>query len=492
MLEILKKLGKHSAIYACSDILEKSIGFLLIPLYTKYLSPADYGIIELLSINLNMMILISVQGMTSSFFRAYSFDWDNDIERKEVVTTAYFYTVFSAFVIFSLLYLLSEKISIIVFSDSKYNFLLSLTFISGFFRVSTYIPFQVLRANSKSITFSIINFTQFLIGVSLNIFFVVYQRLGANGVFYANVIVSITTSLITFIVIKKHIIFSFSFDKLKRMLSFGLPYVPSGIFLWIITVSDRFFIQYYSSQTELGLYSLSYKFSKIADLLFVNPFMLVWPSIYFPLAKEKNARESFSKFMNIYSLFIAFGGLGLILFTGPVIHLITPKAFWRANDAVFLIVSSSILYGVLFVLNVGIEVTRKTKLNVITIGSSAFFNLLLNYLLIPSYGMMGAAVATFASYVFMIIVAQKINEKYYPIKYDWNKVFKVVFAFTVSISLSFIIKSENILNDFLCKLLLLSIYPIILYFLKYFSIAEIKSIRELSFQFIEKFKLKVT
>jgi O-antigen/teichoic acid export membrane protein len=116
MYQTFKTIIKHTAIYSTSDLLAKAVGFFLLPIYTRYLSPADYGILELLAVTLNIVIILVQQGMHSSFFRAYSFDYkDKEEDQKSIVSTSYLYLLFSSFIFLGGISLFSRPINNLLF-----------------------------------------------------------------------------------------------------------------------------------------------------------------------------------------------------------------------------------------------------------------------------------------------------------------------------------------------------------------------------------------
>ncbi|MFH0930367.1 MAG: oligosaccharide flippase family protein [Candidatus Zixiibacteriota bacterium] len=150
MYRTLKTIAKHTAIYSTADLLAKAVGFFLLPIYTRYLSPADYGILELLSVSLTIIIIFVQQGMQTSFFRAYSFDYkDKEEDQKEIISTSYLYLLFSSFIFLGIAALFSRPINNILFQSKDYTLLVRLTFITGFFNVLSTITFQLFGLSSS-------------------------------------------------------------------------------------------------------------------------------------------------------------------------------------------------------------------------------------------------------------------------------------------------------------------------------------------------------
>ncbi len=491
MYNTFKTIVKHTAIYSSADLLAKAVGFFLLPIYTRYLSPADYGILELLSVSLSIIIILIQQGMQTSFFRGYSFDYkDKKEEQKEVVSTSYLYLLLSALFFFGMLSLLSRQINDLLFSPKDYTRLVRLVFLTGFFNTLSAIPFQLMRAKLQSVKFSLVSILRFLLNVSFNIYFILKLKMGLSGVVYGNLCTAVLISILNFSLIYKYLSLKISFPKLKDMLSYGLPLVPGGISIWVLSVANRFFLQKLSTTTELGLFSLGNRFSGILDLVLIQPFLTTWPSIYFPLAKEENAPVKFSRLTTYFLLIGSFFSLGIIALSNPAVKVMADPKFWGAYRVIPLLVFSILLYGLFSLLNVGIFIQKKTRYNPLIIGVSAIFNLLLNFLLIPTYGMLGAAYATFFSYLLMDLLGYLINHRVYPVSYEWIRILKIG-AVTVLILFIFSrIEAHSWLMELAWKLLLLPLFPLLLWVIGFFTKGELKRAKEFLPELLEKLKLK--
>lgn len=437
MISHLKKLGKHTAIFSFAGILSKGVGFMLLPLYTRYLSPVDYGILELLALMLSLSILMSVQGMPSAFFQRYTYKYKDDEEQKEkALSTAFFYLTISVGCYCSIFYVFAEYINNIFFESDNHSDLLRIIAVTVFIQCITYIPNALLRAKLKSMHISVVQLLQLLVNISCNVYFVVALGLGVKGIMYGNLIAAIINALMMFALTAKAISLSFSFKILKDMLSFGLPLVPAGMALFVMNGSDRFFLQKFSTTHQLGLYALGYKISTILQFVVIEPFLLVWPSVFFPLAKEPDAQITFGRLISIFYFLMSFAGLVFILLAKPIILVMAAEEFWDAHTVCVWIISSVILYGMYNILNIGINIKERTTLTPVIVGVAALLNLVLNYLLIPKYGMTGAAISTFLSFFVMAAFACYINNIVYPVTYQWGFLIKVSIFFCASVLLA--------------------------------------------------------
>lgn len=444
MLSYLKKIGKHTAIFSVTSMLSKAVGFLLLPLYTRYLNPADYGVLELLAVVLQMSVLLAAQGLPQALVQSYAYKYQDDKEMKtKAVNTAFVYLLITAILLCGLIFIFSGNINSLLFGEKNYSNLLRIVAVTIFLRTTTYIPNALMRVRLRSIQISVAQLIHLIVNLSLNIYFIVFLGLGVKGVIYGNVIAELILVIIMYKLIVKDLSFSFSFSLLKALLSFGLPLIPAALSLLLLNASDRMFLQKFSTTDQVGLYALGYKISTTLQFVVIQPFLMVWPSIYFPMIKRTDARENIASLTSIFVLLMSFFGLMVILLAKPAIMIMAPREYWDSHLVCYWIVPSVILYGFYYVVNVGINIKERTKLTPVIIGIAALINLVFNFFLIPHYGMMGAAVSTFLSFVVLVAIAYYYNHRIYPIPYQWGFLFRVAVLFAISSILAYQIKGET-------------------------------------------------
>jgi len=199
----------------------------------------------------------------------------------------------------------------------------------------------------------------------------------------------------------------------------------------------------------------------------------------FSTAKEENARETYSRVLTYFLLVAMFVALALSTLSLEVIAVMSTPPFYDAYKVVPLIALSYVLYGCYFVLSVGIALEGKTKYAALIVVSAAILNLGLNYLLIPSYGMMGAAVATAICYAMLPIGMFFASRRYYPIQYEYARIAKILLACGIIYTGSIYIVNESAIVEGLLRIAALFTYPILLYFFGFYKAEEIEKGREL-------------
>jgi O-antigen/teichoic acid export membrane protein len=268
--------------------------------------------------------------------------------------------------------------------------------------------------------------------------------------------------------------------ELKEMLRFGLPLVPAGLGVWIMTMADRYFLQFLSTPQELGLYSLGYKFGMVVQGLIVGPFMLAWGPFFWSVAKEKDARDIYSSVLTYFTLVAMAVALVLSVLSKQALEVMAAPAFYGAYTVIPLIALSYVLYGCYLILPVGINLERKTKYLAAIVGVGAVVNLGLNYLLIPRYGMMGAAVATLIAYLLLPVGSYFVSNRYYPIRYEWRRIARIFVAAGLVYAGSLFITADSTVITGVLKLLSLLGFPLLLFAFRFFKPEEVQKTKEIA------------
>ncbi len=430
-MSVLARLAKHAAIYAVADILAKIVGFLLLPLYARKLSAAEYGILAIIQILNTFPNSLVSQGINTSSMKAITIDYADDLHKRRVaLSTAYYYLILSAIVMNLSLILVLPVVASWTLKTQAFNGLLVCSFATSVLATARMIPFQVLlRVRFRSVLYSTLSFCEFLASVTLNVYFIVFKGLGIAGIIYADFITGLAMAVVGFVIIRPELVPVFSWREVRRMVGYGWPLVPARISMWLLDFADRFQLQRLSTTVEVGLYSVGAKYARIFQFLYSTQFERVWPSIYFPLAKEKDAQQQFGRLFTYLFLGACSLGIAVILFIDPCVRLTLPPSYWRARLAAPWLIAGFILEVTYQVFSLGLRVTNNTRYLPITVGAGAAFNILANLWILPRWGMVGAAFTTFAANGVLVALSYHFTSRYYPVDYQWRQLAKITSLF---------------------------------------------------------------
>jgi O-antigen/teichoic acid export membrane protein len=220
----------------------------------------------------------------------------------------------------------------------------------------------------------------------------------------------------------------FDRELLRRMNRFGLPLVPSGVALWALNFSDRFFLAHIAGQDDVGRYSLGVRIASAMVLLLVA-FRTAWPAFAYSIDDDREARRTYG-FVLTYLLFVAcWLSLALGVLAPWIVRVLArDDAFWAGADVVAPLAFAGTLWGAYTVVSIGIGRLKRTQFNWVITGSAAALDVVLNVLLIPPYGIRGAAAAALTAFALMFVAMAVYAQRLYPVPYQWRRVATVLGA----------------------------------------------------------------
>jgi O-antigen/teichoic acid export membrane protein len=445
MRKELAALSKETLIYGGSTVIVRFLNFLLVPFYVNVLaSTAEYGVAGSVYAWIAFLNVIYPLGLEGAFFR-YASRGENEAvdstnERRLFSSSFNLLLVFGVFLSLAI-YLLAPSIAPLIFHDPKMDITPQLPM---FIRITGYssmimlfdslavLPFAALRLERKAKMFGMIKIMNVIIMLALNFILILGLRMGVEGIFIANMIASALTFLIlipTFI--KK---WKPQFDKgaIKIMLPFGLTNVPAYLGAMMVQVIDRPIVQRYLGLAAVGIYQANYRMGFIM-MVFVSLFEYAWRPFFMRQHKtnDAEARDLFSHVFTYFMLIALVAFLLLSFFlpyilTTPIMgrQLLPPK-YAAGMSIIPVILFAYIFQGMYTNFIAGIYIAEKNRSLPLITGLGAATNVIVNIILIPTMGIMGAAIATLAAYIVMAAAIYRVSQKAYPVDYDWSRVGKL-------------------------------------------------------------------
>jgi O-antigen/teichoic acid export membrane protein len=411
MLEHLKHLSAQTLIFGLGGAVTRLAGLLLLPLYTHILTPADYGKIAIVNLVITVVNIILTSGQSTAFFRFYFQNEDYNIKRKLIGTVFLYLVVSAAVILFPVILGLGFAVGA-WFKETDLLPLIRIALLGAFFEVGSVIPFAIFRAEQRGAQYASLSFMRFLLNIILNIIAVAVLHWGVWGVIYANVLTAALFFIVCLGLIWHSIIWRIDASLLKQLLGFGLPLVPAGLASWALTFSDRFFLERYAGLSQVGIYAVGYSIAGIVNVI-MGWFNTAWGPYYFSVAQQAEAKEIYARVLTYALALFTLIGLGLSLFAKEILLLFAPPVYAQAAAIVPLIVLAYLFFEMNY-LSVGLDLTGKTGYYPFIIGSAAIVNLGLNFLLIPRWGMMGAAWATVLSYLLLPLMIYPLAQRLFP------------------------------------------------------------------------------
>jgi len=420
---MLKDLLKEGGLYTIANLLTKGVSLMLIPFYTSYFSTEDYGILEYLAVFggfINGFFSLQIyQGLAR-----YVGDLSTSASDKKDFASTGLYSTIGMFSLFALIIFLNSSFyAEKLIGQNNQHLLLLFTIqlcISNIFHyLNTYI-----RYDRDVKLFALISFFYSLSNIGIIIFLVAGLNFGIDSIFYASIITSTLFIIFQIIILRKKLSLKFSITHLKTLLSFSLPLVPAALSVTIMLFTDRWFIKEYLNLSELGIYGVGYKFSSIVILISTAFSMALSPIVY-NRYKDKNVQKDMSRIFNLYVGIGMFFIFLISLFSKETIEIFTDGKF---HDAQYLMPIFYFTVGIslLTIFSMGLQIQKKTKTIALIAIIGAIFNLILNILLVPKYGLYGAAIATFIAVSIFSTITFYLSQKEFPFKNKLNYFFLII------------------------------------------------------------------
>jgi O-antigen/teichoic acid export membrane protein len=465
MLAKFRTLLGHTLIYGLGNYGIKIVGFLLIPLYTRFLDPKDYGVMALVSMYTQAMFIVMNLGQSVSLFRFY-YEHDDDEGRQRVVAAALWIVMVFAVPLTAVPFLFPGLLARWLLSDETLWYLMWIATATVLAKVLLRMPFSIMRAKdeSKPAAWSLAR---------------AGSRDGAGGhparrardagelrdpePVPGEAVMCVLLTGMTFRMLRvgslegrqDQLISAPAVRRHRRLASTGPIMVPRTT-----TIADGHLLAGYAREILTFV---------------VTAFQLSWPQFLFSHKKDPNAPVIYANMARYYLVSILFLCLGLSAFAPELIRIMATPKYFAAAALIPIICFAMALDGMAFMVNIGQFFAKKTIYRSVTVCIAAVVNLALNFVLIPKYGMMGAAWATFIGFFVQAVVTLVLSQWLYPIPYPFGK---MAFATGVALAIFFVslaLPFDSLVAELLCKSVLISLYPVILVGAGYFDPADLTS-----------------
>lgn len=433
-----RKLAGQTAIYGLPTIVGRLLNYLLVPLYTRAFIPAEYGVVTEVYAYVAFLFVLLTYGMETAFFRFAS---------REEQNNTVFATAMASLGVTSALFsvaglLFAPEISARMGYGNHPEYIRWFILILATDALST-IPYAKLRLENRPLRFALIKIVNIGANISFNLFFIllcpyllskhpdtaisglisrIYNpETGIGYIFISNLI----ASLLTFALLLPDILHkSMKPDPalLKKMLSYSWPLLIFGMAGIVNETFDRVILKHLlpgtttEAMAQLGIYGACYKVS-ILMTLFIQTYRYAAEPFFFDQAKGQHPQDTYARMMHYFLIVCLFIFLSIMLFL-DIVMLFVGEAYREGAPVVPVLLLANLFLGIFYNLSIWFKLTDKTTYGAIISVIGAVITLLLNFLLIPKFGYMGAAWATFACYASMMVISYFLGRKYYPVKYN--------------------------------------------------------------------------
>jgi O-antigen/teichoic acid export membrane protein len=420
MFDQVARLARHSAVYGLGGLVSRILAVLLLPLYTRYLTPHDYGAVETLVALSAVLVTVLRLGLPTAFFRFY-FDAVGDGARLRLVRTSFWFTMAVATTALAAGLACAGPLARALFGSGDRTGLVAAAVVGLWAQLNYEQMTALFRVEQRSLSFVIASVANVLVTVGASVLLVVGLHEGATGVVVGNAAGTLVVYAALLAYRRAQLGPELDRRLLLAMNRFGLPLVPAALSLWVLNFSDRFFLVALSGPRAVGLYSIGVRVSS-AILFLLIAFSTAWPAFAYSIEDDLEARRTYSMVLT-YLLFVCcWLSLAIGLLAPWLVRLLTTPPFYSSSRVVAPLAFALTAYAGYTVVVIGLGRSGKTGFNWIVTAAAALLDTVLNVALIPRYGMTGAAIATLAAYTAMFVTMAWYVQRVYPVPYRWKRI----------------------------------------------------------------------
>jgi O-antigen/teichoic acid export membrane protein len=463
----LRRLATTGAAYTAASILSKLIAVALLPLYTRYLTPADYGAAEVMFAAIVSASIVVRFGLIEAVLRFY---YKDDEDPGRVVASSFAGLFWLATVGALVALPFATPISEALLDRPAPD--LARIAIGGLW-VLTMFEFMLtlFRLEERARAFFVTTIVNVLVTIGLTVVLVVGAGEGARGLLVGSYASGAAFVLGLIVLQRRRLSLLFDRELLRRLLRFGLPTMPAEVSLYLLNFVDRIIIVRSVGLAEAGLYSLAIKFAQGVNVL-VRGFQLAWPPLAYSIRDDGEARRAYATVVTLFVAGCAFVVTGMWLFSRWIVRALAAPEFFDSYEAVGLISTAVTLYAVYMVLVVILGRTGRTEFNLPATLAALAANVVLNLILVPSMGIVGAGLALVASYVVVLALMYVFTQRLFPVPYQWGRLARVVLSAAVLVALGELLLPSSGALGLLGRAGLFAAYPLALFYSGFFAPGE--------------------
>jgi len=421
MQSYLKQIRKDSIVYGIGAVLAKSIGFLLLPIYTRIFSTSDYGTIAMFGVLNSFLSSVLVMGMDSAqSFYFFEQKANGSTAQARVVTAILQWRIAWGIIVIVTLSILSPFLNSWFFESQLSWEYFAIAFSSVFFAQIVGQSAQVFRLIYRPIGYIGITLTQTLLSAAVALVLIIVFETGIKGFFLGSLIGALVAAFFGWWRVRLYLEWSVWHKTWwPRLIKFGLPLMPTALIMFVMRTSDRLFVNHYNGMEALGLYAVAAKIAGVIALV-VGTFRMAW----WPVAMDAmQGSEGTDLFRTISRLYLGFGSAAVVLITvlSPnLIRWLAAPEYFNAYPVIGALSWFAVFYGFYLISSAGIWKAEKTSWAPLLMLVAAVLNIGLNYWLVPLYGALAAAVTTSISFLVWNILAMALSEKLWHVGYPYT------------------------------------------------------------------------
>jgi O-antigen/teichoic acid export membrane protein len=421
MTGYLRRLATTGAAYTASSVISKLIAVALLPLYTRYLTPADYGAAEVLITGVIAASIVIRLGIIEALLRFY---YQAGEEPGQVVRTAFASLLWTTTIGMAVAMPLAEPISKLLLDHSDPGLVRIAIFGLWVFTIYEFLT-ALFRIDERAKAYFAFTVANVLITIPVTVWLVVGEDRGASGLLWGQYGTG-AVFLAGLVISQRHRLGLVpERGLLRRMLRWGLPTMPAELSLYSLNFIDRVLIVRLVGLGDAGLYSLSVKFAQAVNVL-VKGFQLAWPPLAYSIQDDDEARRAYAVIVTWFVSVTTFVVAGMWLLSRWIVRALAAPEFFDSYKTIGLVSTGVMLYALYLVLVIILGRTGRTEFNFPATAAGTVVNIVLNLILLPSMGIVGAGVSLVASYAVVLVLMYVFTQRLFAVPYEWLRLGQAV------------------------------------------------------------------
>ena len=471
----IASIAQQSLLYGIGIFGRQALIYLTLPLFTNRMSPNEFGVISVMTAFMSLIDVISNAGLPAATFRLYNDTDDAKIQRQVLGSSFLLFMGYAVIIMFATI-IAARPLSFWLFNGSSdYKSIVVMVAILMAILTAVNFGYILLRIQVKPLTVSLHIFLQTLaqIGFSL-IFVVLFNGHSVEGYWMGQFLGAILGLGFILWLTRKNLHFLISMPKLTELSLYALPLIPETVGFWALRMLDRILISFLAGFSQVGVYEVAYKLAMISSLL-ILPFRTAWPQFAYSIARREDAPSVYSNLLTYVVLLSLFPMLAVYAFAPELLSFLAPSSYGDARGMILWLLMAQFVSNVYIVLVVGLHISKKTIWIAVITLMSTVLDIVLIFLLTPSLGAQGAAMAIFFSYLFLAVSARFFSRKHYYYPVDWKKIGGLTISSATAIALIWLAQfSGNWLGGFSLRFFSMIAFIVLLFALRVFTISQLK------------------
>jgi O-antigen/teichoic acid export membrane protein len=469
----LRRLATTGAAYTAASIVSKVIAVALLPLYTRYLSPKDYGAAEILFAAVVTASIVVRFGLIEAILRFY---YKDDEDPRAVVAGSFaglfWLSTLGALVLIPFAGPLSEALLPEAEKLGGSAPELVRIAIAGLWVLTMWeFMLTLYRLEERAQAYFLTTILNVLASIGLTVVLVVGLEEGARGLLLGSYAAGAVFVLGLIALQWRRLSLRFDRGLMRRLFRFGAPTMPAEVSLYLLNFVDRLIIVRSLGLAEAGLYSLAVKFAQAVNVL-VRGFQLAWPPLAYSIRDDDEARVAYATIVTLFVTACAWVVAGMWLFSRWIVRALAAPRFFDSYEAIGLISTAVTLYALYLVLVVILGRTGRTEFNFPAAIGALVANVALNLLLVPSLGIVGAGLALVASYLVVLGLMYVFTQRLFPVPYEWGRLLRVTVTVAALVGIAELAVPTSGALGLLLRALLFAAYPLVLFGTGFFTEGE--------------------